>query len=132
MTLLAQLINMTPFALNSAALFVPRDSPQSRVELLARGTRQHHGERQYKFSCDEQLPRNLPELERGLEESRRDIAGESTAPLEETVVNSKATKRNDVSLHWVSLTSHQEVELYLRVRTLNPDLDLGICLRSYI
>ena len=118
---MAHSINMTPFQTNTAALFVPRDSALSRVELLTRDMSRRYGKRQDELMRDEQSTKETTEPEHGFGKTRRELAEGSTTPTKDA--ESRTTERNSRSLQWVSLTSQKEVELHLNVRT--PTHDLG-------
>lgn len=114
---------MTPFQVNHAALFVPRDSPISRVELLARDMRQHYRDGKDKSKRDERSNNQPTELEHGLGKGKTQgaLAEAPTTPTK--LAKSRTLEPNSVSLHWVPLTSQKEIESNLNVWT--SPLDLG-------
>jgi hypothetical protein len=107
---------MTLFATTATALFVPRDSPLSQVELLTRDRRLDYNQReQLERSRDEPatkgIPEPLPQLGATLEESSvepRTVTGQ-------TAVDTDASQQRDMSLQWLALSTLEELECHLRV-----------------
>jgi hypothetical protein len=108
---------MTPNEINTAALFVPRDSPLSQVELLAPDSRPHGRSQHDNFSRDQQPGKDVHDCQHGLGERQSKVAAGSMAPANSADVDSGATQQNDVGLHWVPLRSQKELEFHLRVCT---------------
>ena len=122
---------MTLFATNAAALFVPRDSPLSQVELLTQDSRQDRPERRGIFSRDKHSSKDTPDLEHELGEHQRDMTENATTPTDDIVVASSATLKGHSSLQWVSLRSHEELEWHLSVCTHTLLHGFGFCLYSW-
>ena len=108
---------MTLFAMNAAALFVPRDSPLSQVELLAPDWKPYCKSQHDNFARDRPPSKETPQFGYVLGEHQRKVGAGSTGSANGAVVDSSATQQSDAGLHWVPLRSEKELERHLSVCT---------------
>lgn len=106
---------MNLFAANIAALFVPRDSLLSQVELLARDVKPGCGQTTDDQSRDTLVTKTILETRLRCMERLQKVSGEPKSVPIEIPVHSNASQQHDTNLRRVLVKSQGELESQLKV-----------------